>query len=310
MAKMETLQRLLLIISKLEGLEDFTSGDDLIEYVERNIKLRYGNLSGSSLRTLQRDIKSIEELFGIVIKHKKGYGYYIADKEIASVERYEELLLNFDILSALNADSGLKRYIRAEHHRPVGSGNLPAIIDAIRNNHNIAFDYKLFRHENAILHKTVSPYFLKESRERWYLVAMDNDKLKLFGIERISNLQILTNTPFKRDETINIDNLFKDSFGIWNQEDIPVETIVLSFSPLDGRFLKSVPLHHSQTILIDTEYEFRISVQLRITNDFVMELLSRSTSLTVIEPVSLRRRVIEIYENALQRNMLNNTQQF
>lgn len=302
MAKIEMLQRLLLIISKLEGREGFTSGDDLIEYVERNIKLRYGNLSGSSLRTIQRDIKSIEDIFGIVIKHKKDYGYYIADKEPASAERYEELLLNFDILSALNADSGLERYIQAEHHRPVGSGNLPALMEAIRNNRNVDFDYTLFRHDNAVFHKTVSPYFLKESRERWYLVALDGDKLKLFGVERISNLQILADTPFERDETIDIDNLFKDCFGIWNQEDIPVEDIVLSYSALDGRFLKSVPLHHSQTILIDTENEFRICVRLRITNDFVMELLSRSTSLTVIKPVSLRRRIAEIYEKALQRN--------
>ena len=76
-----------------------------------------------------------------------------------------------------------------------------------------------------------------------------------------------------------------------------------SYSALDGRFLKSVPLHHSQTILTDTENEFRISVRLRITNDFVIELLSRSTSLTVIKPASLRRRVAEIYEKALYRNM-------
>ena len=259
-------------------------------------------MPGSSARTIQRDIKYIEELFGIIIRHKKGYGYYIADKEIASAERYEELLLNFDILSALNADSGLKRYIQAEHHRPVGSNNLPVLIEAIRNNRHVDFDYTLFRHDNAILHKTVSPYFLKESRERWYLVAMDGDKLKLFGVERISNLQILADT-FERDETIDIDNLFKDCFGIWNQEDIPVEDIVLSYSALDGRFLKSVPLHHSQTILTDTENEFRISVRLRITNDFVIELLSRSTSLTVIKPASLRRRVAEIYEKALHRNM-------
>lgn len=302
MAKTGMLQRFLLIIGKLEGQNGYIPGDVLIKHVEKEMRYRDGNLSGSSLRTIQRDIKSIEELFGIVIKHKKGYGYYIADKEIASAERYEELLLNFDILSALNADSGLKRYIQAEHHRPVGSNNLPVLIEAIRNNRHVDFDYTLFRHDNAILHKTVSPYFLKESRERWYLVALDGDKLKLFGVERISNLQILADT-FERDETIDIDNLFKDCFGIWNQEDIPVEDIVLSYSALDGRFLKSVPLHHSQTILTDTESEFRISVRLRITNDFVMELLSRSTSLTVIKPVSLRRRVAEIYEKALQRNM-------
>ena len=81
MAKIEMLQRFLLIISKLKGFNRYISGDDLIKSVEENMKLRYGDIAGSSLRTIQRDIKSIEEIFGIIIKYKKGYGYYIAEKE-------------------------------------------------------------------------------------------------------------------------------------------------------------------------------------------------------------------------------------
>jgi len=56
-------------------------------------------------------------------------------------------------------------------------------------------------------------------------------------------------------------------------------------------------------IIMDTEEEFRIRLRLRITNDFVMELLSRSRSLTVIKPLHLRERVRMIYEEALKRNL-------
>jgi predicted DNA-binding transcriptional regulator YafY len=148
----------------------------------------------------------------------------------------------------------------------------------------------------------VAPHFLKESQQRWYLLAIDEGKLKLFSVDRISNLSCLPEHSFERDKSIDVENLFKDSFGIWNQEDIPVEDIVLSYDALDGKFLKTVPLHHSQTILTDTENEFRIMVHLRITNDFVMELLSRSRSLTVIEPLSLRKRIHDVYANAIERN--------
>ena len=55
-------------------------------------------------------------------------------------------------------------------------------------------------------------------------------------------------------------------------------------------------------ILADTPEEFRIALHLRITNDFVMELLSRSRSLEVIRPQHLRERIRNIYEAALQRN--------
>ena len=81
-----------------------------------------------------------------------------------------------------------------------------------------------------------------------------------------------------------------------------MEDIELRYDALDGKFLKSVPLHHSQRVLADTEEEFRIALRLRITNDFVMELLSRSRSLEVIRPQHLRERVRQVYEEALKRN--------
>lgn len=301
MAKIEMLQRLLLIINKLNGHNKYVRSAELLEHVENNMRIRYGNISGHSLRTIQRDIKIIEELFGITIKHKNDSGYYIAERVQASADRYEELLLNFDILTAINAESGLNEYVLAEHHRPIGSGNLPLLMDAIRNNRYVEFDYTLYRHNNDVIHKKVAPHFLKESRQRWYLLAIDGEKLKTFGIDRIFNLETLDET-FQRDESIDTDNLFKDSFGIWNQEEDPVEDVILSFDSLDGKFVKSVPLHHSQVILTDTEEEFRIKVRLRITNDFIMELLSRSRSLTVIEPQSLRKRINGVYNEAIKRN--------
>ena len=72
---------------------------------------------------------------------------------------------------------------------------------------------------------------------------------------------------------------------------------------MDGSFLKSNPLHHSQEIITDNEMEFRIRLRLRITNDFVMALLSRSSSLTVINPLHLRERIRKVYEEAIKRHL-------
>ena len=150
--------------------------------------------------------------------------------------------------------------------------------------------------------KKVLPHYLKEDQQRWYLLAYDDNILKTFSAECIRDLRIHYEETFKRDMGIDVTELFKDSYGIWNQADIPVEEIELSYDALDGSFLKSVPLHHSQEILVDTDEEFRIRLRLRITNDFVMALLSRSRSLTVIRPLHLRERVRKVYEEALKRN--------
>lgn len=301
MRQMEVLRRYLLIVRKLKS-QPYVSSGEMIGYVQKEMALR-GDANGVTLRTIQRDINDIKELFNMEIAFQKGKGYYIEEEYLDTYGQYENLLLNFDLLSAMNADSGILQYILAEHHRPHGSQILPYLIYAIKNLHPIEFDYTFVRYNDSVKHKIVFPHFLKESNQRWYLLALEDGRLKTFGVDRIGNLHVLDEEIFERDESIDVESLFKDCYGIWDQTDIPIEDIELSYDALDGKFLKSVPLHHSQQIVCDTEDEFRITLHLRITNDFVMELLSRSRSLTVIRPASLRERVRKVYEEAQRRNI-------
>lgn len=298
---MSRIVRYLLILYKLKGHARYVEGQELIHYLENQMSYR-GYEAGISLRTIQRDIRDILEIFGVEIKHRKGYGYYIGDTDEDPPFRYEEMLMNFDLLTSLDTECHSRGYIIPEHHRPIGSDNLPQIIRAIKARHEISFDYTLVRHNNAVISPVVKPYFIKESLGLWYLVGIDcENRLKTYGIDRITRLRILDN-EFKRDKKIDPDRLFKDCFGIWDSPDTPVEEIELAYSELDGKFLKNNPLHSSQTILVDTPEEFRIRLKLKITKDFVMALLSRSDSLTVIKPESLKTRIKDIYERALLRN--------
>lgn len=298
---MSRIVRYLLILYKLKGRTKYVDTDELILYLENQMGIR-GFQGSVSQRTLQRDFQDILDIFKVEIKHKKGYGYFIAERDEDPQFRYEELLMDFDLLTALDSECHSRGYIIPEHHRPKGSDNLPVIITAIKEHREIYFDYILFRQDNKVISPIVKPYFIKESLGLWYLVGIDNqNKLKIYAIDRISKLQVL-DKKFKRDKSIDPDRLFKDSFGIWDNSDTPVEEIELSYSELDGKFLKNNPLHSSQTILKDTPEEFRIRLRLKITNDFVMALLSRSKSLTVIKPESLRAEIKNIYAGALERN--------
>ena len=299
--KLEGIQRMLVIINKLKERQRYVPREELEEYVRLRMEER--DATPVDIRTIQRDFKNIEDLFGICIRFdKKWSGYYINEEDSLINEQYERLLLNFDLLNALDKTSNLHTYVLAEHHRPSDTECLPALIKAIKFSHPVAFDYIYVREEGRMRKKKVLPHYLKEDQQRWYLLAYDNNMLKTFNVDCIRNLRIYYEETFKRDMNIDANDLFKDSYGIWNQPDIPIENIELSYSALDGRFLKSVPLHHSQTIIADNETEFRITLRLRITNDFVMALLARSSSLTVIKPLHLRERVRKVYEKALQRN--------
>lgn len=114
---MSRIIRYLLILYKLNGRARYVEAEALIRYLENQMGFR-GYAAGISLRTIQRDIRDILEIFGVEIKHKKGYGYHIAERDENPLFRYEELLMNFDLLTALDTECHSRGYIIPEHHRP------------------------------------------------------------------------------------------------------------------------------------------------------------------------------------------------
>ena len=304
MAKVNQIRRLGIIINKLRHV-DCIPAPELIEYVKRVMSQQCGEETGYTLRTLQRDFGTIETLFGIEISHRNGGYGIVPNDNLANF--HEELLCNFEILNAIDSDSAIQQYVLAEQRRHASSTHIADILDAIRNRLTVEFDYTLFRHNNSVVSKQIEPYYLKESQHRWYLVGYDTDKkLKCFALDRISLFRIAADRPFTRREDIDIPALFRESFGIWNDPQMPVEEIILRYDTLDGEFVKTLPLHESQEIVSDDDCGLVIKVHLRITNDFVMELLSRSRSVEVLKPASLRQRLYDIYVQAIERNTPEN----
>ncbi|MBM3436710.1 MAG: WYL domain-containing protein, partial [Bacteroidetes bacterium] len=79
------------------------------------------------------------------------------------------------------------------------------------------------------------------------------------------------------------------------------EEIVLSFEPNQGKYIKSLPLHNTQQILIDNDKELQVRLQLYITFDFVMELLSFADNMKVIKPKSLIKEIKDAHGRAFKQ---------
>ena len=225
MAKIYQLKRMAIILNRLRNGRS-ARPDELVEYVSREMELLDDKHSDVSLRTLQRDISTIAELFHIEIACHPSRGYTIVERG-DSADEYETLLLNFELLSSIDADSVLQKYVIAEHRRPPFRLDISDVLNAIRNCHPIEFDYTLIRHGNTVVHKKIQPHFLKESQQRWYLAGYDTDgQLKTFGMDRMDNVTVIEAERFKRNGSIDIHALFRDSFGIWNNPSDPVEEII------------------------------------------------------------------------------------
>lgn len=205
-SRTEGLQRLLVIINKLKGKKRYIPARELKRYIAEAMEMR--GYSGKSGRTLERDIDDIQSLFGITIAYaKREQGYYIKEEDENIPERYGQLLQNFDLLNALEGDTNLSTYVLAEHHRPLPSECLPMLISAIKHTHPVVFRYTLVRQGDKVEEKKVLPHYLKESNQRWYLLAYEGDVLKTFGVDRIRDLRICASETFKRNMDINVDEL-------------------------------------------------------------------------------------------------------
>lgn len=305
-ATVEILTRQMLVVRRLSRNMRPVEADVLLDFLEQECELRffrYPTERKSRMRLLQRDIKDIDEMFHIEIERCGRSAYCIKRMDENAIISYDRFFANFDVLTSVNPNSVISKYVLPERNRYVGSMNLNPLLAAIKGNIVVEFDYTNFRNNDSVSHHMVSPLFLKEDQQRWYLIGQTERGVRIYGLDRISGLRF-TDEVFKRDESVVPEEMFKDSFGIWYDPNIPVEEVELRYDALDGKFLKTVPLHQSQTILADNDEEFRIKVKLRITNDFVMELLSRSRSLEVISPEHLRRRVYEVMRVGAERNKI------
>lgn len=299
MSKRGYIQRYLFIIRRVKK-GDFPSLQELIGHVTKELAFHQIEI-GVSTRTIQRDIEDIRGELGISIEYCRSHrGYYIPQDEVVGDDYIEQILAPFDVLNALGADHGFEEYIIPEKRKSTGTEFLYSLLHCIKNLLCVKFTHYSFQKRTASEY-TVEPYGLKEVNGRWYLIAKHENMLHAFGLERISNLYI-TSQKFCKELNVDINKKFEDCFGIISDPIYPIEDIELAFNRIDGEYIRTFPIHSSQNILKDTSEEFRISLHLRVTPDFIMELLSRSYSIKIIKPESLKKQIKCIWEQALKNN--------
>ena len=85
--------------------------------------------------------------------------------------------------------------------------------------------------------------------------------------------------------------------------DAKAEKIVLQFDHRDGNYLKASPIHHSQRVIAETATHITFELYVKPTLYFIMELMKRSWSLTILEPTHLRDTFVKYWQEAVKRNL-------
>ena len=304
MSKRGYISRYLLILKKLK-VKPYSTYEELQTFIENQfdyLQMQDDNLQiGFSKRTLQRDIKEIRNVFGIDIEYSKSQkGYIISQNENENMN-FQRMMEAFDMFNSLNLAQDLTPFIHLEKRRPQGTENLYGLLHAIKNRLQIKFTYQKFW-EEELSQRLVEPYALKEFKNRWYIMAKDSkdNNIKSFALDRLTNLEI-TNLNYQYPDNYSIEQSYRYCFGIISPNDEEPQDIILSFDPFQGKYIKTLPLHDTQQVLVDNDEEIKIKLKLCLTHDLVMELLSFGDNMKVIEPKSLADQIKQAHEKAFRQ---------
>jgi len=297
MSKVECLARYNLIIKKIR--KNPATFKEISNYLKQESELQDYHFN-TVLRTFQRDLNDIRSLYDIDIRFDRSRKVYYLDSE-GHQEAFERIMEAYDTFNALSISDRLSDFIHFENRRTAGTENLYGLLHAIKNRFRISFIYHKYWEDEAT-NRILEPYALKEFRNRWYLVGNDvcKNQIRIFSLDRMLNLEI-SRKPFVQNQKFDVNDYFGDCFGIISPCNQKAEEVILSFTPDQGKYIKSLPLHHSQQVLADNQQEVLIKLKLVVTFDFIMELLSHGTDVKVIQPQSLIDEIKRIYMNALNQ---------
>ena len=127
------------------------------------------------------------------------------------------------------------------------------VFEAKKENRVLILSYRSFRRVTSS-HTLVAPYFVKLFRQRWYVIAKDftDRKIKTYALDRVASLELSSRTFVYPDSFSPID-YFRDCFGI-THDDMPAQEVVLRVPALQANYLRTLPLHESQTDLDRNEH--------------------------------------------------------
>ncbi len=250
-------------------------------------------------RTFYNYRNAIDEIFKIRIECNASTFEYYINEEGEHAENVTDWMLNTASMSdTLTAARDIADRVFLEDV-PSSRHYLGTVIDAMKEYRTMHFGYSPYTRSGAAKEVVLEPYFLKIFRLRWYVTGRNvkEDVIKTYALERMSDVS-LTSERFEIPTDFDAEAYFRDAFGIvFSQGE--TKKVIIRTDPRQAKYFRALPLHHSQSEMIHDNYSV-FSYNLRLTPDFVQELLGYGSNITVLAPTELRAMMIANLKNALE----------
>ena len=265
-----------------------------------NCSLSYG--IAMHRNTFCRHKEAVQEIFGINIEceRKDGSKYYIENTEVLQEDSIQNWMLSsIAVHTAVQESANLQERILLEEI-PSGQTHLQPLLEAMKDNLCIALTYQKYGGEEIKSYPHVEPVCLKLYKQRWYLFANIEDKIRNFSLDRIKSIDLLQDT-FPMSPNFDAEAYFKDFYGAYHTDSDKPQNVVLRAFGTERFYLRDLPLHHSQREIATSSDYSDFAYRICTTDDFIGEILRKANRLKVIEPQTLQDKI-----HSLLKDMLKN----
>ena len=230
---------------------------------------------------------TVELLFEVKIKCNGNNEYYIEEAtDLRNADLRGRLLNLMSMDSLLKDTKELSDQILFE---PIPSGEkfLAPIIEALRDKTAIEMTYQGFTKDYPATF-IVEPYCLKMFKQRWYMLAhsVGRDKTLIYSLDRVHALEPTTQ-KYQLPKDFDAEFYFRNVYGVSGMEDQPQE-VEIKIEAYQANFLRSLPLHPSQTEIERQEQYSIFRYNLVPAFEFKQELRKHGSVLEVLKPQWLR----------------------
>ena len=245
-----------------------------------------------ALRTFHLHREAVAELFGVeIVCDTNTYKYSIASPDELKNNSAQQWLFNsFAISNTIEAGRNMKDRILFEEI-PSGAEYAQVVVDAMQQNKVLFVDYKPFQGEKFELY--LQPYAMRIYNQRWYVVGRfkESGKIRNIALDRILRMEI-TDEEFVLPEDFDASEYYAHTVGIFVNEGLKPQRVVLRTYGVSTEYMRSVPLHPSQREIATNGNESSdFEYYLNLTPELTGKILSKGDWVEVLEPKQLREEV-------------------
>ena len=304
--------------------------DDLVD--ECNKALRRMDKPDVSKRTIQNDINTLEADYHIELNENLRQGrkrlyryvdtsytlplYRMNDEERNKIEDAIYVLKDFEgeplydwvrtILMQIEGglfDAEASPVVSFQSNLDLkGLEHFSKLMQAILTKRVLKLRYTPYGKEQITA--TVYPYHLKQFNDRWYLIAQDKgySNLSHYALDRIDDFEEVA-IPYK-ESNVEFVEYFDDIIGV-TVPDTEAEDIMLRVSKPRFEYIRTKPLHLSQRIVEENDYFAIITINVKVNNELVSQILSYGDDIEVLSPERLRNQFANKIRSMNQKYMNN-----